>query len=65
MCEAAVYVVADGTETKIMENVVLVRPEGERLFLADLFGERKEIRGRILNIDFLKHRITLEEIGAS
>lgn len=64
MCESAAFVVTDGTETKIMDNVILVRPEGERLLLADLFGERKELRARIVNVDFLKHRILLEEIAA-
>lgn len=64
MCEAAAIVVANGTETKVMDDVIMVQPEGERLLLANLFGERKELRARIVSIDFLNHRLVLEEIPA-
>lgn len=61
MCEASVYLVKDGEETKIMQDVTLVRPEGDTVFMATLLGEQKMVPGRIARIDFLKHTVFVEE----
>jgi predicted RNA-binding protein len=61
MCEATVYLTEDGQERKIMQDVVLVQPEGDAYLLANLLGEQKLVQGRIKRIDFLKHTIHLEE----
>lgn len=61
MCEATAYLVIGDREKKIMENVVLLEPEGEQLLLVDLLGEQKVVRARIKKADFLRHRIVLEE----
>ncbi|MCL5075535.1 MAG: CooT family nickel-binding protein [Chloroflexi bacterium] len=62
MCEATAFVATDGREKKIMENVILLQPEDDRLLLADLLGEQKLVQARVRSIDFLKHRIVLEEM---
>jgi predicted RNA-binding protein len=61
MCEASVYLVKDGEEKKIMQDVTLVRPEGDTVFMATLLGEQKIVLGRIARIDFLKHTVFVEE----
>jgi predicted RNA-binding protein len=61
MCEATVYLAEDGQEKKIMQDVVLMQPEGDAYLLANLLGEQKLVRGRIKRIDFLKHTIHLEK----
>ncbi len=43
----------------IMEDVVLVQPEGDAFLLVSLLGEQKLIKGRIEKIDFLKHTVHL------
>jgi predicted RNA-binding protein len=63
MCEATVYLAEAGQEKRIMQDVVLVQPEGDTYLLANLLGEQKLVRGRIKRIDFLKHTIHLEESG--
>ena len=57
MCEATVLVTAPDGEHVLMRDVKEVRPEGDLLLFASLFGEQKLVRGRIDMIDLLKHRI--------
>ena len=59
MCEAVVFVVKDGEKQQVMENVVTVHPEGERLLLTDLFGEQKLITAQIEKVDLTGHEIIL------
>jgi predicted RNA-binding protein len=61
MCEAKVYVVKNGDEEQIMQDVVLVQPEGETCLLVSLLGEQKLVPGRIEKIDFLKHTVHLSQ----
>ncbi|MGQ9710144.1 MAG: CooT family nickel-binding protein [Anaerolineae bacterium] len=61
MCETTVYLLREGQEEEIMRDVVVVQPEGDVLFLANLLGEQKLVRGNIKKIDFLKHTLLLEE----
>jgi predicted RNA-binding protein len=60
MCEAKVYLGGD-EERPIMEDVVLVQPEGEAYLLVSLLGEQKLIQGRIERIDFLRHTVHLSQ----
>lgn len=62
MCEAIVYLVRDGKQEQIMRDVVLLQPEGDRILLAELLGERKSIRASIQKIDFLRHAVYLTPI---
>jgi predicted RNA-binding protein len=61
MCEASVYLVKDGEEKKIMQDVTLVQPEGDTVFMSTLLGEQKIVPGHIARIDFLKHTVFVEE----
>ena len=59
MCEATVLVTAADGEHVLMRDVIQVRPEGDVLLFSSLLGEQKLVRGRIDEIDLLKHRIYL------
>lgn len=61
MCEANAYIYEDGKESLYLENVDILKPEGEKIFLRNLFGEQKEFEGKIKEISLLKHRILLEK----
>ena len=65
MCEAKIYLSEDGQEKKIMDNAVLVQPEGDTYLLISLLGEQKLVRGRIEKIDLLKHTVHLRQEQAS
>ena len=60
MCEAVVFVVKDGKQEKIMEDVVTVHPEGKKLILTDIFGDQKIISAGIQRVDLIGHEIFLE-----
>jgi len=55
MCQATVYL----DEQKIMEDVVWLEPTAEGVLLRTFFGEPQEVKGTLLGIDLLKHRVLL------
>jgi len=61
MCEANVYVIRNGQEELYLENVDILLPEGDKIFLRNLFGEQKTFDGVVKEISLLKHKILLEE----
>jgi len=60
MCESKVYLSAAEGEQLVLEDVTTIRPEGDGYRLINLYGEQAHVRGRIKEIDLLKHRIVLE-----
>ena len=65
MCEAKVFLLEDHTNQPLMKDVVLIQPEGDAYLLANLIGEQKLVRGRIVKIDFLRHVVQLEPLEAA
>ncbi len=61
MCEANAYIYDDGEEKLYLENVDILKPEGDKIYLRNLFGEQKEFEGRIREISLIKHKIVLEK----
>jgi predicted RNA-binding protein len=61
MCEANAYVYRDGKEEIYLENVDIMKPEGGKIYLRNLFGEQKIFDGEIKEISLLKHKIVLEK----
>ena len=61
MCEANAYLFKDGKEELIFEDLMILRPEQENLYLQNIFGEQKRIKARIKEMNLVEHRIILEE----
>jgi len=61
MCEANAYLLKDGGEKLIMENVDILRPGANGVFLQDIFGGQRTIKARIMEMNLVDHRILLEE----
>lgn len=61
MCEAKVYYDNGDGERRLMEDVVLVQPEGDAYLLVTLLGEQKLVHGQIERIDFLKHTLHIRQ----
>jgi predicted RNA-binding protein len=61
MCEANAYLIKEGREELYLEDVDVLIPEGDKIFLKNLFGEQKTFKGRLKEMSLLKHRIILEE----
>jgi len=62
MCEANAYLIKEGKEEMILEDISVLRPEKDGLYLQNIFGEQKRIRGRIKEMNLIDHRIVLEEV---
>ncbi len=62
MCEANAYLLKEGKEELILEDLSVLRPEPEGLYLQNIFGEQKRVKARIKEMNLLDHRIILEEI---
>lgn len=62
MCEANAYLVKNGTEDIILENVDLFETQGQEIRLVSMFGEEKTIRARIKYISLVDHRIVFEPL---
>jgi predicted RNA-binding protein len=60
MCETNAYLLRNGDETLIMENVAFLRQKGGTLELRDLFGEERIVSGELKEIQFLDRKILIE-----
>ena len=61
MCEANAYLMKEGKEELILEDISILRPEKDELYLQNIFGEQKRIKARIKEMNLIDHRILLEE----
>ena len=62
MCLSKVFLKKNGNQELLLEEVASVRYENDKLYLKTLFGEQKEIKAGIIEIDLMKHNILLEEL---
>lgn len=61
MCEANAYLIKEGKEELILEDISILRPENGELYLQNIFGEQRRIKAKIKEMNLLDHRIILEE----
>lgn len=61
MCEANVFMEKGGKLEEFMDNVVTIKPEGDKLLLVDLFGEQKFVDAAVKEIKLLDHQVILTE----
>ena len=59
MCELNVYLLGEGKEELLMEDVANMAPEGDSVVLTDILGQQKTVDGRILEIRLLDHKAYL------
>ncbi len=58
MCESKVFLV--GSDEPVMEDVVRIVVDGEKIKMWDILGEYREIRGKVIEMDLVGHRIVVE-----
>lgn len=54
MCESTVY---STKGEKIMEDVLHIKIDGDKIHLADVLNQKKDVEGKIVEIDLDKHGI--------
>jgi predicted RNA-binding protein len=62
MCEANAYVLREGKEELVLEDLMILRPEGGELYLQNILGEQRRIRARLKEVNLIDHRVILEEL---
>ncbi len=63
MCEATAYLIQDGKEELILENVDELHKEGDTIKIINLFGDQKVLDAQIRMISFVDNKIVLEKGG--
>ena len=59
MCELAVFLLNEGEEELVMEDVANITPDGDRLVLTDLLGQQKIVEARLKELKLLEHKVFL------
>lgn len=57
MCESTVYTTDN---EKIMEDVISIKIEGDTIDMADVLNSKKQINGKIVEIDLDRHAIYIK-----
>lgn len=61
MCEASAYLVQNGKEELLLENVDELHREGDTIKMINLFGDQKTLVAQIKMISFVENKIVLEK----
>ena len=62
MCEATAYLLKNGKEEIILEDVDLFEADDGQIRLVSIFGEEKKVKARIKTLSLVDHKIILEDI---
>lgn len=61
MCESNIILEHNGTRELVMEEVVQVLIDGDKIQLYGILGERKEVKGVIKEIDLIHHEVIVSD----
>ena len=61
MCEAAAYLLKNGREELVLQDVDVIEPDVEHLRLVNIFGEQKVLKATILSLNLVNHKVILVE----
>ncbi len=61
MCQSNAYLIGEGREELVLEDVILVEVDNDLVKMSALWGEPILLRARIKKIDLTKNRIVLEK----
>jgi predicted RNA-binding protein len=62
MCETNAYLKGEGSEELFLESLARVEVDGDMLYLTSIFGDKKTVNGRILEINFQGGKIIIERV---
>ncbi len=60
MCESKVFL--SGRVEPIMEDVVRIVIEGDKVKMWDILGNHVEVKGKVVEMDLVGHKIVLEGV---
>ena len=62
MCETNAFLMSGGREDILLESVARIEVDGNTLKLVSIFGDRKSIEGKIVEINFQGGKAIIEKI---
>jgi len=62
MCEAHAFILKNGKEEKILENVDLVELDGDEVKLISIFGDQMTFKARLKLFDNSERKILFEAV---
>lgn len=62
MCDVNVFVVKDGVEEKVLENVDLIEEVADGMRMVNLFGEERTIKAKLVRFDNSDKRMLFQPI---
>jgi len=62
MCESTAYILKEGKEEIVLENVDFLENGEKQVKLVDLFGEEKIVKARVKSLSLVDHKIILEPL---
>jgi predicted RNA-binding protein len=62
MCEANAYILMNGKEEMVLENVDRVEMNNDEVKLIDIFGEQKVLKARLVLYNNSKGKIVFEPV---
>ena len=62
MCEANAFLLKDGREEMILDNVDQVEVEGDQIRLLNIFGEQKIVTARVKGYNNSDRKVLLEAL---
>ena len=60
MCESTAYIVKNGKEEVVLENVDFLENQEGVIKMVNLFCEEKIVEGRVKSLSLVDHKIILE-----
>ncbi len=60
MCESTAYILKNGKEELVLENVDFLESQEGVVKMVNLFGEEKSVEGRVKSLSLVDHKIILE-----
>ncbi len=62
MCDIDAFIMANGIEEKVLENVERVEMQGDQMKLSNIFGEQKMLKARFTYYDNSDKRMIFEPL---
>jgi len=62
MCEAHAYLLKDGKEEKLLEDVDELEVEGDNVRMINIFGEQKIVKAKVKRYQNRESKILLEAL---
>lgn len=62
MCESTAYILRNGKEEVVLEDVDAMEMEGDMIKIRNIFGEEKLVKARLKRLSLVDHKIILEPI---